>query len=53
MGGKSSKKKAVPEDLPVKSPFDNLVDGAVVFLTSKASSKLLRFHEDKVDVSKL
>ena len=51
MGGKPSKKRAAPEDLPTKSPLEILSDGQVVFITSKASGKLLRIHEDKVDVS--
>ena len=50
MGGKSSEKKA-PEDVPAVPPLEVLAEGQLVFITSKASGKLLRIHEDKVDVS--
>ena len=49
MGGKSSKKKA-EEPVPA-GPLDLLVEGGKVYLTSKASSKLLRVHEGNIDVS--
>ena len=49
MGGKSSKKKA-EEPVPA-GPLDLLVEGGKVYLTSKASSKLLQVHEGNIDVS--
>lgn len=50
MGGKSSKNKKSKEEAPT-APLDVLVEGAIVFLTSKASGKLLRVHEGNIDVS--
>ena len=49
MGGRSSKKKS-KEDAPA-APLEVLIEGAIVFLKSKASGKLLRVHEGSVDVS--
>ena len=46
MGGKSSKSKK-PKDA---APLDVLVEGAIIFLTSKASGKL-RVNEGNLDVS--
>ena len=50
MGGKSSKSNKSKDAEPTP-PLDVLVEGAIVFLTSKASGKLLRVHEGNVDVS--
>ena len=47
MGGKSSKKST---NAPA-APLDILIDGGIVYLTAKATGKLLRFQEDRVDVS--
>lgn len=52
MGGKGSKQqKSEPKGDEKTSPLDHFNDGAIVFLTCKASGKLLRIHEDRVDVS--
>lgn len=52
MGGKGSKqRKSEPQEGEKTSPLDHFTDGAIVFLTCKASGKLLRIHEEKVDVS--
>ncbi len=53
MGGLTSKKKreeSGSQEQP--SLLDQLSDGTVVILTSKASGKSLRIHEDTVDVSR-
>lgn len=54
MGGKSSKKKDAEESGAQEQPslLDQFKDGVVVILTSKASGKSLRIHEDTVDVSR-
>ena len=49
MGGRSSKKKSAE----APAPLDFFVDGAIIFLKAKASSKLLQFHEGNVNVSSL
>ena len=54
MGIRSSKAKQAAESEgapPKQSPLDQLTDGTVVTLSSKASGKLLRIHEGQVDVS--
>jgi hypothetical protein len=48
MGAKGSKKKSANASAPA-SPQDIFGDGSVVFLTAKATGKLLRFHDGKVD----
>lgn len=53
MGGLTSKKKREESGTQEQpSLLDQLSDGTVVILTSKASGKSLRIHENTVDVSR-
>ena len=49
MGGKASKKAA--QAAAPAGPLELLVEGGKVYLTSKATGKLLRVDEGAVDVS--